>query len=247
VYAATPSLAAWRLLLALASHKMQTVPDFVAVIGDITRAFPHADIDTLVVTVVPEEMKHISVTTTDGKVIQLVPGMPLLVKRAQYGYRKAPQLWQIWLGDNLKELTLTQSMVEPTIFFSVMMWVILHVDDLMFFGSAQVVDPLLESLGNRMKIRIVHRFTKAGDQGCFLNRLVIRTENGFRVCGDAKVVERLIAKEEVQNAKFISTAAVRYPAKQLQDAKVLEVAEAIDFREYNIFMISQSEVPEEQE
>ena len=46
VHAATPSMAAWRLLLALASHKMQTVPDFVAVIGDITRAFPHADIDT---------------------------------------------------------------------------------------------------------------------------------------------------------------------------------------------------------
>ena len=61
-------------------------------IGDVSQAFIHADMDTLIVTRVPKSLHGLKIQYQGAELI-LLEGMLLIVKRALYGYTKAPILY----------------------------------------------------------------------------------------------------------------------------------------------------------
>jgi hypothetical protein len=147
-------------------------------IGDVTMAFPHAKVDQPFATALPMEVDGLVLLDVDDKEVVLKGGSPVIVLRAQYGYRKSPQLWQKWLVQQLCELGLVQLATECTGLRSAdfLLWLIFHVDDFMFMGPRARVEQLVADMKERMKLREVSRLAKSGDEGIFLNRvwLIVR-------------------------------------------------------------------------
>ncbi len=137
LYAATPSLVVWRLLMALTSWAMTMRPDILVLACDVTKAFPPTDLDHPVVTTLPREAAGLVMHKGD-QTAMLVGGEPVIVGKAQYGYRKSPRLFQLWLANVLVELTLSLSQVDSTLFFSEdrQVQVLFHVDDFRAQGSS---------------------------------------------------------------------------------------------------------------
>ena len=78
---------------------------------------PHAPIDEVLITAVPAELDGL-VLNVNGE--ELVPegGAPVEVHKAQYGYRRSPQLWQKWVATELEAVGLERSQADSTMFFS---------------------------------------------------------------------------------------------------------------------------------
>ncbi len=89
-----------------------------AIVGDVTQAFVHADMDELIITRVPKELDGIKIQNGDDETV-LYEGMWLIVLKALYGYRKSPKLWQAHFLKVLMELTCVNLMClksEPVMF-----------------------------------------------------------------------------------------------------------------------------------
>ena len=163
-------------------------------------------------------------TDDQGHTVQLVAGAGVIIQRALYGYRKSPQLWQRFVGSCLRALALQQSAVEATIFYTedFSMIVIFHVDDFMFAGLRSRVENLITELQKVMKMRVEASLYNVGDTGMFLNRTVVRTERGFRVRGNLRVIDSLLRQTDQQNARYISTPSVHYTLKPIEGAPLLK-------------------------
>ena len=136
-YAATPTLSAFRLVLALASRGSQEVeaagvPSPVVQGWDITQAFVHAEMDQWILREIPQSLDGVTFTAASGETIVLRAGELLWVCRALYAYRRSPQLRQNLLVRTLKSLGVTQSQIEPMLFHSKKDKA--HVDDLLVVG-----------------------------------------------------------------------------------------------------------------
>ena len=130
LFATTPSLMSVRMLLTIASWTSLKVPNFVALVGDVTQAFVHAPIYEWIQTRVPDSLNGLEVRI-NGVPVVLQAGMLLDVQKALYGYRKTPRLWQDWITDKLMQIPLRRSKVEPSIFYNdeKTIFAAMHVDD----------------------------------------------------------------------------------------------------------------------
>ncbi len=74
--------------------------------------------------------------------------MLLVVKKALYGYRKAPRLYQDWFVDETKKLGVQRSRIDPSVFWkektSILMLV--HVDDILMTGQMDEIEKLFADL-----------------------------------------------------------------------------------------------------
>ena len=219
LYAATPSVCAWRFLLAIASSELKECANYWVLAGDVSQAFPHADIDVSIATTIPMDLDGL-VLTNGSETWTLVGGEPVIVRKAQYGYRKSPQLWQKWLGSGLVSVGLTMSVADPMICYSLETGVrmVFHVDDLLFFGPAPAVETVFASLQGFMRLREVGRMAKTGDQRPFFNRQMRRTATGFTVRGNLKVLDALVTRCGLQQAKYIATPAPTYSTNHVEEA-----------------------------
>ncbi len=108
MFAATPSLLAVRTAFTIASE-WRSEPDGDedgVLVGDVTQAFVHADVDELIITRVPREMNGMKIkygSTGDEEVV-LCQGTWMIVLTALYGYRRSPKLWQGHFLKTLAEL-----------------------------------------------------------------------------------------------------------------------------------------------
>jgi hypothetical protein len=148
LFAATPSAATLRLLLALGSHRKACGEELIILIADVTRAFPHADIDVPVVTAIPWEANGVKLKSAQGETITLTGGQLVLILKALYGYRRSPRLWQLWLADALKRLSMFRSQADPALFVIpvIMLWLLAHVDDMFIMGKTSDVEELFRQL-----------------------------------------------------------------------------------------------------
>ena len=88
----------------------------IALCGDVTQAFSHASIDQPVAMAIPMEPDGL-ILNNNNQTIKLIGGSPVIIHRALYGYKRSPRLWQRWLSDNLMDLKLKRSQVDPTTFY----------------------------------------------------------------------------------------------------------------------------------
>ena len=73
----------------------------------------------------------------------------LLVKKALYGFREAPKLWNKTVTEFLNSQDITQSKYHPCVFYGEAIYLIFHVDDFLFVGNADKIDTLMQSLFER--------------------------------------------------------------------------------------------------
>ena len=106
LFASTPTLSSRRTLLALSSARrheaLQRQERHGILIGDVSQAFIHADMDTLIATRVPRSLHSLKIQYQGAELI-LLEGMLLIVKKALFCYSKAPRLYQDWFVDETKK------------------------------------------------------------------------------------------------------------------------------------------------
>ncbi len=86
-----------------------------------------------------------------GAELILLEGMLLIVRKALYGYRKSPRLYQDWFVNETEKLRIRRSRIDPSVFWkensSILMLV--HVDDIMLTGQMEEIEKLFLGLEGR--------------------------------------------------------------------------------------------------
>ena len=141
-FAGTPSLLTLRLLFWMADRS-----DWRIEFGDITAAFLHADLDkNMVVFVIPPATDRMAAGQT-GEVWKL--------RKALYGLREAPRLFNEFLAKRIDAMGFARSRVEPQLYWhrSSRSWMLIHADDIALASSPQVSEELWKMLEANFKIK----------------------------------------------------------------------------------------------
>ena len=130
VFASTPSLTTLKLLLTLTSAF-----GWFVTTGDVSTAFLHAPMDTDIFVIPPLEFYP------EG-------GVLWKLKRALYGLRNAPKLWQEHFAACMKKNGFERMKSDPNLYVhkEKRLYVLAYVDDLMFFGSKPDVELCVQQL-----------------------------------------------------------------------------------------------------
>ena len=187
----------------------------LALVGDITRAFPHADIDIPMLTRPPPEVVGMTIKVA-GPPKTISSDELWWVLKALYGYRKSSMLWQKWFMQILDDCGLRWCLAESTVFVSTSGQVLLtfHVDDVFCVGEPAEVEALFLQLISRMKLRETDRLAAEGDIAMFLNRTMRRTKLGFAVSGNAKLPTSLLECIHLETCRFVAVPAVKYSSRR---------------------------------
>jgi len=121
LYAATPSVSSLRLMLCLGSADLNECArkgtKYIAVVLDVSQAFPHAVLDEEVYTVVPQCLDGLSLDVGEAEPVVLRGGEILRVLRSLYGWRRSPRLWQQHFNKIVEnKVGMARSVVEPATF-----------------------------------------------------------------------------------------------------------------------------------
>ena len=221
LFASMPTLSSLRTLLALSSARRHEAllrqERHGTLIGDVSRAFIHADMDALIVTRVPKSLHGLRVQY-QGEELILLEGMLLIVKKALYGYRKAPRLYQDWFADETKKLRVRRSRIDPSVFWkektSILMLV--HVDDILMTGQMEEIEKLFADLKATTKLREEGRLERPGDNAQFLGRRLRMTEKGYDY--ESGTVRTLWAQLGLEKAKQVDSPATKSMTSAWQGA-----------------------------
>ncbi|CAE8585279.1 unnamed protein product, partial [Polarella glacialis] len=230
LFASTPSLASFRLHFTLSSLELNLMlqesgssEEFVEVLGDIGQAFVHANIDQDIYVWPPEAVRGVEVTI-DGEKVTLSPEEPWKLRKALYGYRKSPMLWQEHLAQIVTErVKLHRSAIDTSTYFDADRKVLLfvHVDDLALGGPAREVNRVLKLMEETLTVKKVVRLEKPGDAGELLGRRIVRTKKGFQVTHGKAVGDSMLEEFHLQQAHTVTVPAVNYTDKQREEATEL--------------------------
>ena len=174
LYAATPSFASLRTLLAVASARRnlarrQGGPPHGGIIGDVSQAFIHAKIDEPLLTRIPKSMEGL-VITVDGCDLILHEGDLTWVLMALYGYRKAPRLWQDHFVDVAGHQDTRRCSADPAVFVHVAceLVMIVHVDDPLILEEMVRGRNVFNGLKKELNLRQEGCLEHPGDSANFL-------------------------------------------------------------------------------
>ena len=153
LFAATPTLSAFRLLLVGASRRMQQAQreqteNVMVRVLDVTQAFPHALIDQPVYSVLPADLDQLSFELDSVEKVTLSGGEYVRVLRALYGYRKSSQLWQRHFTKVIDRIGGVRCQSEPTMFRDRArnLVILVHVDDILMSGPVSEVESFSKQL-----------------------------------------------------------------------------------------------------
>ncbi|CAE8650949.1 unnamed protein product [Polarella glacialis] len=198
LFASTPSLASCRLQFTLSSLELnlmlQECGSSEEVLGDIGQAFVHANIDQDIYVWPPEAVRGVEVTI-DSKKVTLRPEVPWKLRKALYGYRKSPMLWQEHLAKIVTEkVKLRRSAIDTSTYFDAdrKVRLFVHVDDLALGGPAREVNRVLKLLEETLTVKKVVRLEKPGDAGELLGLRIVRTKKGFEVTHSKAIGDNMI-------------------------------------------------------
>ena len=141
-YASTSCSASARILISrvMASQLDPTSPKWTMRMADVKQAFLYADVDEDIYVQAPEEYYEIKNLNPDRKVAWKF-------KKALYGLRGSPALWQITLSKVLRDLGFESDLHDAATYVGpggVM--IVSHVDDLLIGGVQEEVDRVIHGL-----------------------------------------------------------------------------------------------------
>ena len=130
LFASTPSLTTWKLLLTLSS----AFGWYIAT-GDVSTAFLQAAVDGDIYVIPPLEYYP------EGNVLWKL-------KPALYGLRNSPKLWQQHFAACVEKYGFVRMKSDPNLYVrsTKKLYVLAYVDDLMFFGSKADIDLCVQDL-----------------------------------------------------------------------------------------------------
>ena len=153
---------------------------------DVKTTFLYGDIvDKVYIELPPEDERH-------GK------GYVGILRKAMYGTRGAPQVWQTVVKRVMKRLGFEMNVIHPCIFYHRKrdMMVVTHVDDFLCSGDRKDLQWLTKELKKEFVIKGERIGDRPGDVEVsqFLGRTIRRTSSGYEYEGNEKLA-RILCKE----------------------------------------------------
>lgn len=125
----------FRLLLSWTLHKNWQLHQL-----DITTAFLNASIDTTIVIRGPPHLR--------------VSHQCYLLKKALYGLKQAPRLWFFKLTSIMKSLNLSQSRIDPCIYYNQHLLIGIHVDDfIVCYQNESHLESFIDALNQHVTLK----------------------------------------------------------------------------------------------
>jgi len=201
LFAGTPPLAAVKLLISEVATKVGAGRHEVKLmIADIKRAFLYGDIEDEIYVELPSEdpMKE------QGYVGHL--------RKAMYGTRAAPQVWQNVVRATMEKLGFTSSRCCPGVYWNRAreLQVVTHVDDFLCGGPEAGLDWLRRELAKAFELKAVKIGGGVNDKNeeKFLGRTIAWEEHGISFEGDGKHAEVLLEEWAMEDSKPVSSPGV---------------------------------------
>ena len=198
LFAGTPPLMATRLLISdVASEGFGKAGGKRLMVLDIKRAFLYGDIEDRVYIELPDEdeMKK--------------QGYVGFLKKAMYGTRAAPQVWQACVKRTMTRLGFESCPTSPCVYFNKFrdLRVVTHVDDFLCGGPKHQLKWLQKSLQNEFELKSEILGDCAGEvrEAKFLGRTISWRQHGIELEGDPKHVDILLKEWNMESCRPVST------------------------------------------
>jgi hypothetical protein len=209
-YAPTASLAAFRLLVAIAVYNGWSLRNL-----DIITAFLNGSIDSEVYMGIPEGM-------------DLDPTRYILkLRRSLYGLKQAPRIWWDRMTTFLLKAGFYQCDVEPTIFIrsheDKFMILLLFVDDLLLTGDQKAIEDFVRECCNEFNTRDM------GTPRLFLG-IHIDYRDGKTILHQKAYIKRILERFNAPSNTVTTPLDPKYPLIEATDAEYLSGADSLEYR-----------------
>ena len=191
-FASTPSLTTLKLLLTLAVTFGWNV-----FTGDISTAFLHALITGEDIFIIPPSEFY-----PDQNVVWKL-------KRALYGLKNSPRLWQDHFASVMKKLNFDRMKSDPNLYVhkTKRLYVLTYVDDLMFFGHRSDIDVVMTEMRKELLLKTTGQLSE-GQEVHFLGPEIRRTSEAIELSMSPIYVEKIMETLEMQTCKSVTTPGV---------------------------------------
>jgi len=199
LFAGTPPLAATKMVISSVASR-QGKQKHKLMILDIKRAFLYGDIEETIFIELPDEdpMKE--------------KGMVGRLKKAMYGTRAAPQVWQEVVKKTMEKRGFRSSRSSPCVYYHPQrhLKVVTHVDDFICGGAEEDLRWLKRELQKEFELKYQIMGDDINDckEATFLGRTIRWENEGISYEADQKHVQILLKEEDMEGAKPVSTPGV---------------------------------------
>ena len=183
-FASTPSLITLKLLLTLRLAKGMSIRT-----ADVSTAFLHATLSEEIFVKPPDEFYP------EG-------GVVWRLKRALYGLKNAPRLWQDHFADVMKCNNFHRSKTDANLYchFEKKLYVLCYVDDLFMVGNDEDIVSTLEELQKTLLLR---------ETGCldngkpvdFLGRIITKSQESIKLSMNSEYIEKILDELHLKTLK----------------------------------------------
>ena len=193
LFSGTPSLMAVKVALA---HAARGGPHYGIMIMDVKAAFLYGECRRKIYIELPTQDPCYG----DG-------GLVGKLRKAMYGTRDAPQIWQREVQKSMESIGFSMSILQPSVYYhrGKRMVVVVHVDDFLCSGNIDDLEWLYQSLVQKydMKRDLIRKDTESELR--YLNRRVRWKDGQFELEGDEKHVSILMKEWGMDQCKEVDT------------------------------------------
>eukprot|EP00438_Fugacium_kawagutii_P000228 Skav212273 [mRNA] locus=scaffold732:198163:199647:- [translate_table: standard] len=184
-FASTPSLTTLKLLLTLA-----VTFEWKITALDISTAFLHALVTGEEILVIPP--------------VEFYPegGVLWKLRRALYGLRNAPRLWQDHFASVMQSNDFSRCKSDPNLYVhkTKKLYVLAYVDDLMVFGSDEDVKQLYADLSKDLLVKQTGELSE-GNTVTFLGRQIKRNSDSIELFMKPEYVDNMLEAMDMKTCK----------------------------------------------
>ena len=131
------------------------------------------------------------------------------LKRALYGLKNSPRLWQDHFASVMKKLNFDRMKSDPNLYVhkTKRLYVLTYVDDLMFFGNRSDIDIVMTEMRKKLLLKTTGHLSE-GQEVHFLGREIRRTPEAIELSMSPIYVEKIMETLEMQTCKSVTTPGV---------------------------------------
>ena len=188
IFASTPSLTTMKCLLTLALSLNWTITA-----GDVSTAFLHAPLeDDIYVTPPPEYYPQ--------------GGVLWKLKKAMYGLKNSPKLWQDHFASTLESLGYERMKTDPNLYHNTTTgsYVLAYVDDLLFLGPEATNNSAVKAIQSKLLLKVTGTLTPDTPIN-FLGRRITHNGDSIALQMDPTYIDKILEEHNMSNIKPATT------------------------------------------
>ena len=125
------------------------------------------------------------------------------LKKALYGLRSSPQLWQAHFANVMERAVFVRCKSDANLYrhSDGNLFVLCYVDDLLIVGEEKKTKSTFEILSHELVMKKTGQLEKEGDKLDFLGRQLTRTNNAVLVSMDGSYIAKILEEANLERCR----------------------------------------------